>query len=296
MIAAHADESIPVILDTDIGTDIDDAYALAQVISSPELKLLGVTTVSGDAVARARLAAKLLAVAGRADVPVYAGTSGPAQPRHQTQWADGFASPALHNQGGVEFLRAQINSSPGRITLIAIGEMTNIAALLESEPGISAKIRCIAIMGGSVHHGYSPESGPKPEWNIRSNVAAARKVFASNVPLLVAPLDSTIALRLGAAERVRIFSRGTPVNDALASLDFIWRHTNDWKGNDPILYDSLAVALVAAPGLAKLTPLHLEIDDDGLTRPVSNHAPNARVALAADPEAFLKYFTARLTQ
>lgn len=67
---------IPVLLDTDIGTDIDDAYALAQVVRSPELELLGVTTVAGDAVARARLAAKLLAAAGRHEVPVHAGISG----------------------------------------------------------------------------------------------------------------------------------------------------------------------------------------------------------------------------
>ncbi len=76
LVAAHA-KPIPVLFDTDLGTDIDDAYALAQVLLSPELKLLGVTTVSGDAVARARLAAKLLAVAGRPEIPVYAGTGTP---------------------------------------------------------------------------------------------------------------------------------------------------------------------------------------------------------------------------
>jgi inosine-uridine nucleoside N-ribohydrolase len=70
-----AAEPIPVLLDTDIGGDIDDAYALVQILCSPELKLVGVTTVSGDAVARARLAAKLLTVAGRPTIPVYAGAS-----------------------------------------------------------------------------------------------------------------------------------------------------------------------------------------------------------------------------
>src|SRR5687768_10697814 len=136
-------QRVPVLLDTDIGTDIDDAYALAQVLHSPELKLLGVTTVSGDAVARARLAAKLLAVAGRAEVPVYAGTSTATQYIKQVEWAAGFNSPALHESGGVAFLREQINARPGEITLVAVGELTNVAALLDSEPGIGAKIKAI---------------------------------------------------------------------------------------------------------------------------------------------------------
>jgi len=94
----------PVILDTDIGTDIDDAFALALIINSPELELRGVTTVSGDTQARARLAAKMLWEAGGAwrKVPVYAGRPGTPQPIDQTRWADGFSSPALHMSGAVD--------------------------------------------------------------------------------------------------------------------------------------------------------------------------------------------------
>src|SRR6478736_8267720 len=104
--AAECSDPVPVIFDTDIGTDIDDAYALALIMRSPELKLLGVTTVSGDAVARARLAAKLLAIPGDhfASVPVYAGTSTATQYMAQCDWAKGFASPALHESGGVAFM------------------------------------------------------------------------------------------------------------------------------------------------------------------------------------------------
>lgn len=296
--AGQPREPIPVIFDTDIGTDIDDAYALVQILHSPELKLLGVTTVSGDAVARARLAAKLLATAGGkwAGVPVYAGTSNAPQYIKQTEWADGFSSPSLHPAGGVAFMREQINAHPGEITIIAVGELTNVAALLESEPGIGAKIKAIALMGGSVVRGYAPGSKPEPEWNIKSNAAAARTVFTSGVPLLVAPLDSTADLKLTPEWRVRIFSRGTPLNDALAALDFIWLHTNTWKGTTPTLFDELAVALVATPSIVPLTPMHLEVEADGLTRALEGRAPNARVALTSDPAAFLKYFTDRLCQ
>ena len=262
------------------------------------MRLVGVTTVSGDAVARARLAAKLLATAGGswADTPVYAGISGTTQYLRQTEWAAGFSSPALHTDGGVEFMRTQIDAHPGEITLIAVGELTNVAALLESEPGIGKKIKAIALMGGAVRHGYAPNSKPEPEWNIRSNITAARTVFTSGVPLLVAPLDSTADLKLTPEGRVKIFAQGMPLNDALAALNSIWRHTNTWNGTDPTLFDNLAVALVATPAIAPLTPLHLEIDATGLTKPIEGRPPNAQVALTAKPTEFLEYFTSRLAR
>ena len=287
----------PVIFDTDIGTDIDDAYALAALIQRPELELLGVTTVSSDAVARARLAAKLLRVAGGkwAVIPVYAGISTATQYMKQVEWADGFTSPNLHNDGGVEFMRRQINARPHEITLIAVGELTNIAALLNSEPGIGKKIRAIALMGGAVYRGYAAGSKPEPEWNIKSNAAAAQTVFSSGVPLLVAPLDSTADLKLTPELRVKIFVRGTPFNDALASLDQIWRHTNHWKGNDPTLFDVLAVELVDPRTPYKLAALRIEVAGDGLTAPVPGK-PNARVALDMDAAAFMNEFVTRLAR
>ena len=288
----------PVIFDTDIGTDIDDAYALVALIRRPELELLGVTTVSSDAVARARLAGKLLSVAGGkwSSVPVYAGISTATQYMKQVEWADGFASPSLHDDGGVEFMRAQINARPGEITLIAVGELTNIAALLDSQSGIGRKIRAISLMGGAVYRSHAPGSKPEPEWNIKSNAAAARTVFTSGVPLLIAPLDSTADLKLTAEMRVEVFSRGTPLNDALAALNSIWRHTNTWKGEHPTLFDVLAVELVAPRTPYKLTALNIEVAADGLTKPVSGREPNAQVALAVDAPAFMKEFVTTLTQ
>ena len=296
LLAAARAEPIPVLFDTDIGTDIDDVYALAQILHSPELKLLGVTTVAGDTVARARLAAKLLSVAGWPEIPVYAGlTQGPQAAGH-TDWAKAFSSSTMHPDGGVEFLRQQINARPGEITIIAVGEMTNVAALLASETGIASKIKAIALMGGAIKRGYASGSKPEPEWNLRCNVAASHAVFTSGVPLLVAPLDSTADLILTEERCMRIFAHGTPLNDALASLDFIWRRTNTWKADKPTLFDSLAVALVATPGIAPLTPLHLAVEPDGLTRVIADRPTNALVALTADPAAFLDYFTARLNR
>jgi purine nucleosidase len=289
---ARAGEPMPVVFDTDIGTDIDDAYALALFLDRPGIELLGVTTVSSDAVARARLAAKLLASAGGkwAKVPVYAGLSTTTQYMKQVEWAEGFTSPSLHESGGVEFLRRTVTERPGRVTIIAVGELTNVAALLESDPGIAQKIRAIALMGGAVYRGYSPGSKPEPEWNIRSNAKAARTVFTSGVPLLVAPLDSTADLRLTPDMRVRIFSRGTPLTDALGALDQVWRYTNHWKGDLPTLFDVLPIELVASPDLYPLEPLHIEVADDGLTRPVPGKPANAKVAVRVDVASFMKRY------
>lgn len=290
--------STPVIFDTDIGTDIDDAYALAALIHRPELQVLGVTTVSGDTVARARLAAKLLAVAGGhwVSTPVYAGQPGSEQYMKQVDWAHGYAAPNLHESGAVEFMRREISARPGNVTIIAVGELTNVAALLEAHPGIAKKIRAIALMGGAVYRGYAPGSKPEPEWNIKSNAKAARTVFESGVPLLVAPLDSTADLRLSPEMRVQLFSRGTPLNDALASLNSIWRHTNTWKAENPTLFDVLAVELIAPRTPYKLSALRIDVHEDGLTTPVAGGTPNAQVALEVDAAAFMTEFVARLTR
>jgi purine nucleosidase len=288
----------PVIFDTDIGTDIDDAYALAALMRRPELQLLGVTTVSGDAVARARLAAKLMHVAGGKwdTVPVYAGLSGATQYMKQVEWASGYTAPNLHDTGGVEFMRREINARPGEITIIAVGELTNIAALLESEKGIGSKIRAISLMGGSIYRGYAPGSKPEPEWNIKSNAVAARTVFTSGVPLLVAPLDSTADLKLTPEMRVKIFARGVPLNDALGALDQVWRYTNHWKGDMPTLFDVLAVELVAPRKPYRLKALYIDVAGDGLTRPLDGRKPNAQVALEVDTASFMNDFVELLAR
>jgi purine nucleosidase len=289
---------VPILFDTDIGTDIDDAYALAVIVHRPELELLGVTTVSSDAMERARLAAKFLAVAGGrwSRVPVYAGLSTPAQNMRQVEWARGFSSPALHASGALEFMRKEINKRPGKVTIIAVGELTNIAALLESEPGIARKIKAISLMGGAIHRGYAAGSKPEPEWNIKSNAKAARVVFGAGVPLLVAPLDSTADLKLMPEMRVELFRRGIPLNDAMAALNSIWRHTNHWNGVDPTLFDVLAVELVVPGHAYELNSMRIEVTADGLTQPATGGQANARVALSVDVAAFMRDFVSLLTR
>jgi inosine-uridine nucleoside N-ribohydrolase len=287
-----AGAKMPIILDTDIGTDIDDAFALALIINSTELELLGVTTVAGDTQARARLAAKMLWEAGGRwrDVPIYAGPPGKPQPIDQTRWANGFSSPALHMSGAVDFMRTEINRRPGRVTLIAIGELTNVAALLKSDPSMAKKIKLIAMMGGSIARGYGPDSKPEAEWNIKSNPEAARTVFSSGVPLLMAPLDVTAMLQLDAAGRRRVFTHLTPLTNALTILYHLW-------GNEtPTLFDPMAVAMLLDPKICETRQLAIEVDGQGFTRVAKGKPANARVGMQTDPKKFFDFYLSRVAR
>jgi inosine-uridine nucleoside N-ribohydrolase len=279
---------IAILLDTDIGTDIDDAFALALILNSPELDLLGVTTVAGDTRARARLAAKLLAESGRVEVPVVAGEPGKPQPIDQTRWADGFTSPQLREEKAVDFMRREIERRPGEITLVAIGELTNVAALLNSDPSLGKKIRRIVLMGGSVERGYGSNPGPDAEWNIKSNPAAAQTVFSSGVPILMVPLDVTAMLQLDAAGRRRVFTHLTPLTNALTLLYHLWGHET------PTLFDPMAVAMLIDPTLCDTQELAIAVDSQGFTRVVPGKPPNTTVALRTHPARFFQFYLSRV--
>jgi inosine-uridine nucleoside N-ribohydrolase len=287
---------IPIILDTDIGTDIDDAFALALIVNSPELELLGVTTVSGDTQARARLAAKMLWEAGSVwrRVPVVAGAPGKPLPIEQTRWADGFTSPQLEREKVVHFFETQFNHRPGEITLLTIGPLTNVGALLEQHPEVAKKIKRIVMMGGSIARGYEPASPPAAEYNIAADPPAAQTVFASGVPILMVPLDVTAMLQLEEANRQRIFTHLSPLTNALTLLYHLWNHPT------PTLFDPMAVAMLIDPNLCETRQLTIEVDVKGFTRvaeaqPAAAGRPaNATVALHTDPAKFFEFYLSRV--
>lgn len=278
----------PILLDTDIGTDIDDAFALTLVLKSPELRLLGVTTVSGDTRARARLAAKMLWVGGRRDVPVAAGVPGKTLPIAQTKWASDFSASHLLREPAVHLLSRFLSRYPRRITLVAIGPLTNVAALLKQDPRTGSKIKRLVMMGGSIMRGYDHHSHPDPEYNIVSDVPAAQVVFSSGVPIVMAPLDVTAMLALDAQGRRRVFGRDAPLNQALGALYRLWGRPV------PILYDPMAVSLLINPHLCRFKPLAVSVDHAGYTRVQSGERPNVRAALRTNPAKFFAFYLNRV--
>ncbi|MFZ0633384.1 MAG: nucleoside hydrolase [Acidobacteriaceae bacterium] len=286
--AAPAPKTVPVLLDTDIGSDIDDAFAVALIVHSPELELRAVTTVSGDTQARARIVAKMLWVDGRRDIPVAAGVPGSKLDIPQASWAANFTSPSLLKEPAVDLMKSTIDREHGRIVLMAIGPLTNVAALLRQYPGEKKKIREIVLMGGSIARGYDPGSAPSPEYNIVQDAPAAQVVFTSGIPILMAPLDVTAQLQLDEAHRQIIFAQGTPLTDALQALYKLWGKPT------PTLYDPMAVGLFLDPQLCATKHLAIRVDDKGMTLVEEGKPANAVVGVETDPARFIQFYVHRV--
>ena len=284
------------VIDTDIGDDYDDIVTLAVALSSPEVELLGVTTVAGDVGLRARLAKRFLALAGRADVPVAVGAPTPVRATFtHCRWAEAAPPLAGDEPEAADLLLRAIAARPGEVTVLAIGPLSNLAEALRRDPATFAKVGRVVLMGGAVRRGYRDlpwraAGGPSPEHNIVSDILAARAVFASGVPLAVAPLDSTM-LALDELKRSQIFTRSTPVCDALALTYLQWAMAGR---STPILYDTVALAFALAPALFRVERLRLQVDAEGVTR-IAAGAANADVCVDSDEGAFHRWMMPRLT-
>ncbi|HEY2468147.1 MAG TPA: nucleoside hydrolase [Terracidiphilus sp.] len=281
-----------VIFDTDIGDDLDDAFALALALSSSKLQVIGVTTAWGDTNLRARLAARLLAQTGNSEIPVAAGPKTESNsPFTQRRWAEGWPQPKEGWPDAIGFTLDEIRRNPGQITLISVSPFSNVGALIDRDPDTFRKLKKVIIMGGSIRRGYGdlgylPDHGPDPEYNILLDIPSARKLFASGVPLYVMPLDST-QLKLQEVLRNTLFSQGTPVTDALALLYAQW--TASTQNPTPTLFDAMAVAAAIEPGLCPTQQMHIEIDSKGYTRETPG-TPNAQVCLNSSPEKFFDFY------
>ncbi len=284
-----------VILDTDIGDDIDDAFALALALRSPELHLLGITTEFGDTALRARLVDRYLKAVGREDIPVRAGIATPAS-NHFTQAAYARQAPDRPHGDAVDFLLAQIRAHPGEITLVVIGPQGNVRAAIARDPATFRKLKRVVMMGGSVYRGYDDAQGssrpPDAEWNVKCDPAAVRALLASGVPVFMMPLDST-QVKLQVQDQEKIFSHGSPLTDQLTLLYHEWAGDRPWPV--PTLFDPVAVSYAFRPDLCPATPIRLEVDDQGYTRPVSG-APNAEVCLRSNEKGFLDLLLQRILQ
>jgi inosine-uridine nucleoside N-ribohydrolase len=286
------------ILDTDIGDDIDDAFALALALRSPELKLLGVTTTYGDTELRARLVDRYLSTVG-SDVSVTAGV--------QTPHSNVFSQAAYANRvpkvtyaDGVDFMLGQIGAHPGEVTLIAIGPLTNVEAAIKKDPATFKKLKRVVMMGGSIYKGYGDgttgsHTPPDAEWNIKADPAGAKALVASGVPIFMMPLDST-QVHLENEDREAIFSHGSPLTDQVTLLYHQWSAHSGGHWVTPTLFDPVAVAYAVHPELCPMTAMHIEVDDQGFTRPVEGGPPNVQVCLQSNEKGFLELLLDRLTK
>ena len=280
-----------VIIDTDVGDDVDDAFALALAVKSPELEILGVTTTFGETEVRAKLVDRFLGEVGRPEIPVLAGKATTATPMSQRRYAEGGHFAKNSHGDAADFLLDQIRRHPGEITLIAIGPLMNVGAAIDEDATTFRKLKRVVIMGGSIRkgygdYGYNEHVPPMPEWNILNDVASAQKLFASGVPLFVVPLDST-QLKLDEVKRAFLFTRGTSVTDQLAILYHLWGQET------PTLFDPMAVTFAIKPELCPVTALRIRVDEKGFTHEEPG-TPNAQVCLQSNAEDFFQFYLRRV--
>jgi inosine-uridine nucleoside N-ribohydrolase len=308
------------VFDTDIGTDIDDTWALAMLLGCPELDLKLVTTATGDTTYRARIVAGMLAAAGRDDVPIGVGVKTALLEGVPPEPQGGFAAEVdldshrggVH-QDGVSALIECVMGSEEPVTVVAVGPLTNVGAALEREPRIAERAKFIGM------HGWIRELGtkdgkaqaPSPEYNVVCDVAACRATFAANWEKTITPIDTCgqIVLRGELYRQVR--DTQTPVIQAMLRNYDEWalawpdiaQTAEDygdqpgipyWQQRSTVLFDTVGVYLAYDESLLNIEQLGIVVEDDGLTRE-SPGAPELRVATSwRDRDRFEAHLVERL--
>ena len=299
---------IPVILDTDIGTDIDDTWALAQFLRSPELDPRLILTGAGNIDFRTAVTARYLQVSGRTDVLIGRGVQAwdtASSHRNQEPWIKGYdlaAYPGEILEDGVGRMIEIIESSPVPVTIIAIGPAVNLAAALARAPGLAARCRLVG-MFGSFDVGYDGAKIPSAETNVRLVPDAFRQVMAAPwLDVLITPLDTCGLAILDGENYRRIWSattdsmmRALVENYCLFAPRVTWMHCDFFAVRSTVLFDCVAVYLAYAEGLVEIETVRFTITDDGFTRRDANGPYTARVALRwRNLAAFHDHLTSRL--
>ena len=295
----------PVILDTDIGGDIDDTWALALLLKCPELDVRLVVTDTGDTrFYRAKLVARMLDIAGRADIPIGVGLPTADQrgshSHAQGRWVEDYRMsdyPGRIHDDGVQAMIDTIMASDERITLICIGPMPNIREALRRQPAIADRVRFVGMLG-SIRRDHLG-GPPMPETNVVVDIAAAQAAFTAGWDMTITPLDTCGVVSLDGDRYQRVLECKDPVVQAVIENYRFWETA---KGIGPkadrassILFDTVAVYLAFADDLVVMEDFGIRVDDQGYTR----IDPSAKVVRCAtewrDYPGFQDWLVDRLT-
>jgi inosine-uridine nucleoside N-ribohydrolase len=285
-------ERLKIILDTDIGGDIDDAWALGFVISHPDFEPLGVTICDGNTPARAKVACKLQHVTGRSQIPVAVGRKTSDGRDYQFVWAEDFEAVKPVATPAADFIVETVKRYPHEVTLLAVGPLQNVADALRKEPGLGKLLKRVVLMSGCVY-GTAGNTNPVPEWNVVASTADSQVVYGAGLPLTIVPLDSTTRVILREDERERVRKHRSPLTHSLECLYRLWISS---PGARMTLHDQLAVAEAASPGtfFGKRETLPLVVDDKGFTRIDRDRGRPVIVCLEPKRDAFMDFYIGRL--
>jgi purine nucleosidase len=294
----------PVLLDTDVGTDIDDAIAIALILASPEIDLRAVTTVSGDTQLRSRIAQKLLTLGGRHHVPVAAGVREPVLRQRSFLWlgheGQRIVEPdeelRLTNTHAVDLLIETVLRE--RPHVVTIGPLSNLAVAIMKEPAVITSIPHLTVMGGLLHR--DPDM-PLLDYNLGSDAEAAVVVLNAGIPTTVVPVDVTCKVFFTAADLTRLRGTGSQLVQALCGAIAVWaplqRALSSFQPDAvAFLHDPLTVAVLIEPSLVTFERLRLRatIVAGNFQLILDRGAPEFEVATTVDAPRFSELLLDRL--
>lgn len=266
---------IPVILDTDIGDDIDDTWALLMMLNSPELDIKLITSTTGNTRERARIVAKFLEVAGRTDIPIGVGINFDSDHVcNQAEWVKDYSLddyPGKVYEDGIEAIIKTILNSNEEITLTCIAPLPNIGEALRREPKIVDKARIVG-MHGSIYKGYNGSDQASAETNVRLHTSDCQEVFKADWDITITPLDTCGIVRLTGEDYQKVYQsekdtiKALLENNKLFAQNCSWMDYSNYKEESTVLFDTVAVYLAYSEELLEMKDLNILVTDDGMTK------------------------------
>ena len=284
-----------VILDCDLGDDIDDAFAVGLILASPEFEVLGLVMDFLDTGKRAEVACRMLYETGREDIPVVAGRKTGEGKAPQLQWASGFEKVKPVDEAAADFIIRNLRENPGEVVLFTVGPVPNMKDIMEKDPEALKLAKRVVSMFGSFYMGYGRSPVPSAEWNVKADADAARSFLSSGVNHLFAGLDVTTYVNLDQGDRDRLAQRNSPLTDSLMALYTLWANQRDPEP-DPILYDAVAVGMVLWPELFTTRKAFVKVTDEGYTVIDESMEPNCEIGMSINKEEFIRRSMKRYLQ
>ena len=277
-----------VILDTDIGTDIDDVYALAFLLSSEEVEILGITTTGLSHKERAALIGKILWETGNENIPIAISESAEKSIWDKSQfiWANQFDKVKPITQTSTDFIIEQLYKYPNEIIIIHIGPATTMASVIDKDPEAPKLAKHIYAMAGSFYVGYWDHPVPTIEANVKEDVKAAKKFLASGAKITYAGLDVTNVI-WNADKRHKLLERQSPLTNAMSALYSLWFHLNEYP-REPVLYDCVPIGMMLWPELFATRNIYIKVVGEGYTVIDESKEPNCKIGLRIKKEEFSK--------
>jgi inosine-uridine nucleoside N-ribohydrolase len=291
---ALAQQKQKIIFDCDLAGDIDDAFALGLILASPEFDVLGIVLDHGMTDKRAQVAAKMLYLTKRTDIPIYVGrktnqvvgSNTPAEYSGQYYWAEGFTKVKPNTKPGADFIIETLKKYPDEVILITVGPVTNIGDVLKKEPNALKLAKHVYSMFGSFYLGYGtleePVAVPTQEWNVMGDSESSKMLVASGAKITYCGLDVTTKVWFDKDHQFRLLQRRSPLTDAISGLTVLW------GGDKPCLHDAVTVGMILWPDLFTTRPANVRIEGKAFTVIDESKEPNSEIALTVNVNEFLK--------